>query len=50
MEALQYPGHWPDRDFEGLITLTLEVLDDTDSVRSTQRARVRVAPGSFRTI
>ena len=44
MEALHYPGHWPDRGFDGLITLTLEVLDDTDSVRSTQHAKVRVAP------
>ena len=44
MEALQYPGQWPDRRFDGLIRLTLKVLDDTDSVRTTQHAKVRVAP------
>ena len=44
MEALQYPGQSPDRDFDGLITLTLEVLQPGGGVRSTQRAQVRVAP------
>jgi protein-arginine deiminase len=44
MEALKYPGQDPDRNFDGLITLTLEVLEPGGSVRSTQRAQVRVAP------
>src|SRR6185295_313205 len=26
MEALQYPGERPDRNFDGLLTLTLQVL------------------------
>ncbi|MBM4330029.1 MAG: hypothetical protein FJ117_02195 [Deltaproteobacteria bacterium] len=44
MEALQYPGQSPDRNFDGLVTLTLEVLEPGGGIRSSHQAQVRVAP------
>jgi hypothetical protein len=44
MEGIHYPGHLPDRSFDGLVTLTLEVKNDTGATHSNQEGKVRVAP------
>jgi len=44
MEAIQYPGIYPDHGFDGLLRLTLEVRNASNRVHSTQSARIRVAP------